>query len=223
MAGLQALLAEEVQRRHLLAVKMTKLFSVKLAELSLRGRGSLTSSGVKVTYCKLPSWSVELAEEWRSDEPETYFVYTHPTLPGVRLAAAPLLTPGRLAVAEQEAEAAARTALIARLDSLDATLVAALERGDVKVLRVEEVLKLSKVSSRQTLEAEAPGVFMTAEEAVALVRAGRRELAALSCTWCSAEHPDPGGMYLRAVHAAAQNLTQGPAGRRKFDGVRMRI
>ena len=103
----------------------------------------------------------------------------------------------------------------AALAPLDATLIAALERGDIKLIRTVPLLKLTKLTYRQALEANDPSIFMPPAEAAALLRAGTRELGALTYGWCSGADPDTEGEYLRAVQAALRTrlsaLTQLPA------------
>ena len=93
----------------------------------------------------------------------------------------------------------------AALAALDATLIAALERSDIKLIRTEGLLKLNKLTYRQALEDHDISIFMPPAEAAALLRAGTREVGTLTYGWCSGPDPDPECEYLRAVQAALRD------------------
>ena len=90
----------------------------------------------------------------------------------------------------------------AALAPLDLGLIAALERGDIALIRTESLLELTKLPYRQQLEATSPGALVPPAEAAALIRSGARKVGALTYGWGSGGDPDPDGAYLRAVQAA---------------------
>ena len=88
------------------------------------------------------------------------------------------------------------------LAPLDLGLIAALERGDIALIRTESLLKLTKLPYRQQLEASNSGALMPPAEAAALIRSGKREAGSLTYGWGFGGDPDPDGAYLRSVQAA---------------------
>eukprot|EP00928_Gymnodinium_smaydae_P091215 TRINITY_DN74924_c0_g1_i1.p1 TRINITY_DN74924_c0_g1~~TRINITY_DN74924_c0_g1_i1.p1 ORF type:complete len:417 (+),score=75.42 TRINITY_DN74924_c0_g1_i1:122-1372(+) len=93
---------------------------------------------------------------------------------------------------------------VATLDSI----FDALSDGDVVLLRGRWLLELFKLGStlphRQDLPAKASWPLETLRKLLLPVREGRSEsakvvLAAVSCFWLAAEHPDPRGQHLQAL------------------------
>jgi hypothetical protein len=104
--------------------------------------------------------------------------------------------------------------IIRVLSGLDDRLADALRTGDIKLLRVSWLRRLRRrlrqpngrrLKRRQELEvlrAESP--FLSAEEAVALLRRGTRGVGALATCWLSSGECDPDGARLDMVLAALE-------------------
>ena len=102
--------------------------------------------------------------------------------------------------------------MIRVLSGLDDRLADALRAGDVKLLRVSWLRRLRRLlrqpdwrslRRRQELEAlRAESPFLSAEEAVALLRRGTRGVGALTHGWLSPGECDPDGARLDVVLAA---------------------
>ena len=111
-----------------------------------------------------------------------------------------------------DAEEEARTGILRELQLLDNKLVAALERGDIRLVRAAWLCELPKgqvLPSRQELEAieegirgEAAAPLLRNEEAVALLRCADRRVAVLSHGWLTAGHCDPSAARLAVVAEA---------------------
>jgi hypothetical protein len=104
--------------------------------------------------------------------------------------------------------------MIRVLSRLDDRLADALRTGDIKLLRVSWLRRLRgllrqpdwrSLRRRQELEAlRAESPFLSAEEAVALLRRGNRGVGALTHGWLSPGECDPDGARLDMVLAALE-------------------
>ena len=100
------------------------------------------------------------------------------------------------------------------LSSLDDELIKVLQRGDIKLVRSAWILSLpanGRILRRQELEAlvqagESPSPLLSPDEAVELVRAGRRCIGVLTYGWLSPSSPDPAGKRLKVVRSALEQL-----------------
>ena len=94
---------------------------------------------------------------------------------------------------------------IAHLKKLDEELIAEVAAGAIAFLVGDFVRsgKLKLSATRQELEERqartGDKIFLTPEEAAALLQDGDREVGALTYGWSSPDHPDPDGHYMRAV------------------------
>ena len=85
------------------------------------------------------------------------------------------------------------------LTRLDDRLGEALEQGDIRLLRVEWLLaqpkgyKMQRRQDLEELEYQELSPLFTGAESVALIRNGKREIAALSYGWLLGWDPDPTG------------------------------
>ncbi|KOO27955.1 hypothetical protein Ctob_003240, partial [Chrysochromulina tobinii] len=104
--------------------------------------------------------------------------------------------------------------MIRVLSGLDDRLAEALRAGDIKLLRVSWLRRLRRLrrqpdgrrlKRRQELEAlKAESPFLSAEEAVALLRRGNRGVGALTHGWLSPGECDPDGARLDVMLAALE-------------------
>ena len=93
------------------------------------------------------------------------------------------------------------------LSKLDDRLVEVLKRGDARLVRSAWLLAQSadyRMQRRQDLEALAPGPsgvspLLSAEEAVELVRRGKRSAGALTYGWLTPGNPDPAGARIAVL------------------------
>eukprot|EP00900_Chrysochromulina_parva_P019745 jgi/Chrpa1/27772/Chrysochromulina_OHIO_Genome00027033-RA len=102
--------------------------------------------------------------------------------------------------------------MIRVLSGLDDRLAEALHAGDIKLLRVSWLRRLRRLlrqpdwkslRRRQELEAlKAESPFLSAKEAVALLRRGNRGVGALTHGWLSPGECDPDGARLDVMLAA---------------------
>jgi len=100
----------------------------------------------------------------------------------------------------------ALAAELTHLSRLDKRLSAVLERGAIKLLRADWLRRPGaqeedpRILRRQDLELReartGERIFLSPEEAASVLRAGRREIAALAYGWCAMDDPDPTGEYL---------------------------
>ena len=132
-----------------------------------------------------------------------------PRSPSLAVEQSPEATPEDKKVAES---VGAPSEMIRALSGLDDRLADALRTGDIKLLRVSWLRKLRRLlrqpdwrslKRRQELEdlrAESP--FLSAEEAVALLRRGTRGVGALTHGWLSPGECDPDGARLDVMLAA---------------------
>jgi len=100
----------------------------------------------------------------------------------------------------------ALAAELTHLSRLDKRLSAVLERGAIKLLRADWLRRPGaqeedpRILRRQDLELReartGERIFLSPEEAASVLRAGRREIAALTYGWCAMDDPDPTGEYL---------------------------
>ena len=94
---------------------------------------------------------------------------------------------------------------IPKLMALDDELEGTIRSGAIKLLRAEFLRDtlLARLERRQDLEIRekhfGERIYLTADEAVAALRANARCIGALTYGWTSPDHPDWGGDYLRAV------------------------
>ena len=104
------------------------------------------------------------------------------------------------------------------LGKLDTNLAAALDRGDIVLLRVTFLHSLAKLQYRQVLESPSWCIcpwqrdanispFLSSAEAVSLLRDSRRKIGALTYGWGSGGDPDPDAAYLRAVQTALRDAS----------------
>ena len=101
----------------------------------------------------------------------------------------------------------ARAKTLAALRPLDDGFAKVLADRDVLLLDADWLRKtdLKKMPYRQELEECHPEAFASAESAVALLRAGGREIGAVTYGWGSKAHPDPEGGLLRNLQAALKH------------------
>ena len=96
------------------------------------------------------------------------------------------------------------------LTMLDDWLVAALQAGDIRLLRATWLIAQPdsyRLESRQMLEIReqeggALTPFLSPKSAAALLRRGDRSAAALTYPWITVTHPDPIGSRLRVMRNA---------------------
>ena len=90
------------------------------------------------------------------------------------------------------------------VQALDDRLIIALEREDIRLLRVEWLLaqpddfKMRRRQDLENLEPDDRGLspLFAGSESVALIRSGKREVAALSYGWLLPWDPDPTGQRM---------------------------
>jgi hypothetical protein len=86
------------------------------------------------------------------------------------------------------------------LKNLDGDLSDALTRGVVRLLNADFVRagELSIMLRQQDLLLK-QRALLTPREAAKVLAAGTRSIGALTYGWCTMDHPDPDGVYLKAV------------------------
>ena len=167
------------------------------ADVNVEG---LFKTPVGLRYCTLLRDSPTLR---RSPSPPT---------PIVRLFVPPAITAAPAATpAAPPAEASpALGAELATLSSLDDHLAHALEDGALRLLSSSWLKRQPegyRIQRRQQLEALKTSPFLSATEAVALLRRGTRSIGVLSYGWLSAGDPDIVGERIQLLRATLAEAT----------------